>query len=227
MAERVLTDDDRETGSELAGAEPDAGPPAAERRRAECPRGLGGWVTALLTRRLNAGQNRLTVQALRVRPGEAVLEVGCGPGDALARVAQDTPAGFIAGVDHSGLMLRMAGRRNRTAITTGRLALRQADAAALPLPDGRFDAAFAVNSHHRWDDRAAGLREIRRALKPGGRLVLSIRILYEDRRWETAAQGRERAEAALVDLPRAGFRDLDAMEYQLDKRSVVLISGIA
>jgi SAM-dependent methyltransferase len=179
--------------------------------------GMGWW---------NAPQNRLTVEHLGLGPDDAVLEIGFGPGHALKRISEGTEARFVAGVDHSELMVRMAARRNRRAIREERMLLRQGEVAALPFADGTFHAAFAVNSYHQWDDPEAAFGEIRRVLRPGGRVVLSIRLLHRDRRWETVAEGRACAERAPADLAAAAFQDVRADEHDLGKLSVALVSGV-
>lgn len=104
--------------------------------------------------------------------------------------------------------------------------LRPGDVAALPFPDQTFDAVFAVNSYRQWDDPTAALGEIRRVLKPGRRILLSIRILHRDRRWETIAQGRVCAERAPRDLASAGLTSITVEEQDVGKLSVALVSGV-
>ena len=94
-----------------------------------------GWLMA----RLNAEQNRTTVEALDPPPGAAVLEIGFGPGHALEMLASARPLGLVAGVDHSELMgeaarRRLAGRRGDAALD-----LRVGEAGALPFGDEQFD----------------------------------------------------------------------------------------
>jgi arsenite methyltransferase len=69
----------------------------------------------------------------------------------------------------------MAARRNRTAIAAGRVRLHQASVDALPLSDAECDKVFTVHTLYFWPDLAAALTEIRRVLKPRGRLVLGWR----------------------------------------------------
>jgi SAM-dependent methyltransferase len=135
------------------------------------PRGvlgvLGGLILAVETRE----RQRWVVSRLCLGHQERVLEVGFGPGVALAEAART--ASFVAGVDQSDVMLRMARRRNAAAIREGRVDLRLGRADALPYADGRFDKAFSVNSVKAWPDAAAGLREARRVLRPGGLLAVA------------------------------------------------------
>lgn len=125
------------------------------------------WM-ALRTRRENAR----AVEMLALAPEHAVLELGFGHGAGVARLAKRVPKGLVGGVDPSPRMLRFAARRNRRAIAAGRVDLRLGSAAALPFQDARFDCAVSAHTLYFWPDVEAGLREIRRVLRPGGRLVL-------------------------------------------------------
>src|SRR6516225_7424900 len=71
--------------------------------------------------------------------------------------------------DPSPEMIAQAQARNAPAVATGRVELRRGAAARLPFESNTFDKAVAVNSRQVWPDAIAGLRELRRVLKPGGR----------------------------------------------------------
>jgi SAM-dependent methyltransferase len=114
------------------------------------------------------------INHLQIAPGEQILEVGFGPGVALHYVAKQTPAGHIAGVDYSEVMVRQATARNAAAIAAGKVVLHYGPAAALPFGDQTFDGAFSINSMQLWPDAVAGLRAIKRVLKPGGRIALGF-----------------------------------------------------
>ncbi len=121
------------------------------------------------------GPRRAGIRLLAPRPGERILDAGCGPGDALATLARALgPAGRATGVDLSPAMIERAGRRIRDAGLADRVDLRVADAAALPWPDGSFDAVFASFTLELFDtpEIPGVLGEWRRVLRPGGRLVV-------------------------------------------------------
>ena len=92
---------------------------AALVRQFRKPSGLFGRLAGLLMahRASNRARNRWTLDLLALEPADRVLELGCGPGVALAIAAERTPEGSVIGVDHSEAMLAMAGRR---ASRTGR-----------------------------------------------------------------------------------------------------------
>jgi ubiquinone/menaquinone biosynthesis C-methylase UbiE len=71
-------------------------------------------------------------------------------------------------------MVRQARARNASAIAAGRVDLRRGTANAVPFADGCFDKAVAINSMQVWPDADAGLRDIRRVLKRGGKIVLGF-----------------------------------------------------
>jgi len=136
-----------------------------------------GWLGEIVARVMafdTAHANRIAVERLAVQAGEAVLEIGCGHGRTLARIAQ-APCGFLAGIDPSEVMVRLARRRLRRWIEAGRAEVSLAASSAIPHPDARFDAALAVHVLYFWKDPIAELREIRRALRPGGRALLGYR----------------------------------------------------
>ena len=94
----------------------------------------------------NRQRSRWAVALLDVRPADRVLEIGFGPGVAIAELAR-AGAGHVYGVDHSAVMLRQASKRNAAAIRAGRVTLVNASVDRLPPAlDGPFDAILAVNS---------------------------------------------------------------------------------
>jgi ubiquinone/menaquinone biosynthesis C-methylase UbiE len=111
---------------------------------------------------------------LEISPTDAVLELGSGPGVALELAAKRLPQGRIVGVDVSQTMVEMARHRNHHAIEVGRVEVKLGTADDLPFGDATFDAALTINSLHIWTDPVAALREIRRTMRPGGRIAVAI-----------------------------------------------------
>ncbi len=126
-------------------------------------------------------ENRYKALALEMagfRGGEKVLEVGCGTGWALERIARQVgESGKAYGLDLSPKMLEVArGRLQKTGLMR-RVELVEGDATKMRFPDEMFDAAFSTFTLELFDtpDMPVVLWEIRRVLKPGGRFVdLSI-----------------------------------------------------
>jgi demethylmenaquinone methyltransferase/2-methoxy-6-polyprenyl-1,4-benzoquinol methylase len=99
-----------------------------------------------------------------VWPGDRVLDACCGTGD--LAIEAERRGGRVVGLDFSAQMLDRARRKS------GTIEWVQGDALALPFPDGSFDAATVGFGVRNLDDLEAGLRELARALRPGGRLAV-------------------------------------------------------
>jgi ubiquinone/menaquinone biosynthesis C-methylase UbiE len=136
----------------------------------------------LLALLVEARARRLSLQWAAVADGEHVLEVAVGTGLTFRHLLRQNPSGWTEGIDLTPAMLQIARRRADRAPTT-RYRLRVGDAYALPYPDNAFD--LVMNSYM-FDllprsDFGPVLREFRRVLRPGGRLVMANMTL--GRRW--------------------------------------------
>lgn len=108
---------------------------------------------------------RQALRALSARPGERVLDLGCGPADGAAWLrARGVNA---IGLDYSAGMLATA---KKVKSLRGRLT--RGDAGRLPFASGAFDHLVCTNSFHHYPDHRGALGEMRRVLRPGGRLLL-------------------------------------------------------
>ncbi|ADI04821.1 putative methyltransferase [Streptomyces bingchenggensis BCW-1] len=109
------------------------------------------------------------VADLGLRPGDAVLDAGCGTGRALPALrAAVGPTGTVLGADATPAMLLAAIRADRHR----EAALALADVTRLPLHDGCLDAVFGAGLISHLPDPEAGLRELARVVRPQGRLAL-------------------------------------------------------
>jgi arsenite methyltransferase len=135
-------------------------------------------------------QRHATLQALRLRPGERVLDVGSGPGLLAAEMAQVVgPAGHVTALDVSDAMLALSRRRCADLDGVGRVGLVKADAAALPFGDAIFDAATSVQVYEYVADLPSALAELHRVLRPGGR-VLILDTDWDSIVWRTGDEAR-------------------------------------
>lgn len=112
------------------------------------------------------------IAAAHLRPGDRVLDVACGTG-IVTRLAADRvgPEGAVEGLDPNPAMLAVAGEAASAEVP---ITWHTAPAERIPLEDERFDVVLCGMGLQFFSDRAAGLREMRRVLVPGGRLVANV-----------------------------------------------------
>ncbi len=170
--------------------------------QAHHPRGAAGRVTAweMAHRPSNRQRSAWVVSLLGVQPASRVLEIGFGPGLAIAELVR-------AGAGH------VASRRNAAAIRAGRVTLMRASVDQIPPAlDGPFDAILAVNSLGFWPAPAERLAELRRRLAPGGRVA----IASQPRCPGATADTSRSAAREIEDLLRgAGFTHLSTQTLRL------------
>jgi ubiquinone/menaquinone biosynthesis C-methylase UbiE len=138
------------------------------------PSGFFGRCIANDMARGNVFAARWTVSLLDIQPDSRVLEIGFGPGVSTQYAAAEASHGFVVGIDHSKTMVQAARKRNAEAIRSGRMDLREGDVASLPHADEYFDTAFSIHSIYFWTRPVDCLKELRRVLKPGGLLAITI-----------------------------------------------------
>ncbi|MDO9313978.1 MAG: methyltransferase domain-containing protein [Burkholderiaceae bacterium] len=121
-----------------------------------------------------AGVQGALLAAAALAPGEQVLDLACGSGHVTLQAADSVGAqGHVLGVDLSQRMVDTASRRAR-AQPTAPVAFARMDAQQLALPDAQFDVVLCSLGLMYLPDPAQAVREMRRVLRPGGRLVLSV-----------------------------------------------------
>jgi SAM-dependent methyltransferase len=186
---------------------------------------VAGWIMG--RRSSNVARNRWAATLLDVGPAERVLELGCGPGVAVAALVGRATRGLVVGVDHSPVMIRQARHRNRAAVKAGRVRLIHTPVERLSLGslDGEpFDAALAVNTLGMWPEPAARLRELARLLRPGGRIALVSQPRCPG---ATASTSVAAAEELATLLTGAGFADLRTETLDLDPPVAYVIGYVS
>jgi ubiquinone/menaquinone biosynthesis C-methylase UbiE len=136
-------------------------------------------------------QRRAVRQALVLRGGERVLDIGVGPGFLAAEIAVEVGAGGrVCGIDPSESMLAIA--RTRAGPAGGAaIELKPGDANNIPYPDATFDVATATQVLEYVQNVPGALLEIRRVLRPGGR-ILVLDTDWDSVVWHTSDRARMR-----------------------------------
>lgn len=102
----------------------------------------------------------------------SILDIGCGGGRTIQKLASLATEGHICGVDYASGSVAVSRAKNASLIESGRVEIREGSVSQLPFPDSMFDLALAVETQYYWPDLVNDMKEVRRVLKPGGRLVV-------------------------------------------------------
>jgi len=141
-----------------------------------CPSALG-W---LVNNPIRRWYTRHLLDAVGIKAGETVLELGCGPGTFTVEAAQRLgPTGKLIAVDIQPRMIAQAERRVREAGLTN-VEFHVAGAYELPIDDESIDRAFLITVLPEIPDQPRALRELHRVLKPTGLLSISEELLDPD-----------------------------------------------
>jgi ubiquinone/menaquinone biosynthesis C-methylase UbiE len=138
-----------------------------------------GWVGRLVLRNMNSRHSQVTDWGLShasIGKQDVILDVGCGGGRTVSKLAAMAAQGKVCGIDHSAESVAMALRTNKQWIDMARVEVREASVSRLPFSDDAFDVITAVETHFWWPALPTDLREVLRVLKPGGRLILIAEV---------------------------------------------------
>lgn len=184
------------------------------------PRGPVGRLAGriMAARGSNVDRNLWLVGLLELEPDHRVLEIGPGPGVALAAVGETVTNGQIVGIDHSTTMLSQATARNRSLIAADRLRLLAGSAEVLPADLGRFDRIYCMNVWQFWPDPAPVIAGLAQLLATDGKLAFG----YQPR--HPGAPDTEEAERQLrSDLMAVGLKNIDVNQMDIDPPVVAVI----
>lgn len=139
------------------------------------PKGFIGKLMGKLMNNINAPMNEKTIQLLDIEEQDHILEIGFGNGKYIADIIKRIKGTHVCGIDYSDTMVQAATKLNKAFIKQGRVQIKQGDIEKIPFDDSMFNKIFSVNTIYFWSRPILALRDIRRVLKPGGRLVISFR----------------------------------------------------
>jgi len=183
------------------------------------PSGPVGWLFARMMNRTHEGLTSWALSHLTIDPGETILDVGCGGGKTVERLASLAERGKVYGVDYSATSVATARGVNARLIAARRVEIQQASVSALPFTDDTFDLVTAMETHYYWPDLVHDFREVLRVLSPGGRLLIvaeaydrgGISVLQKPAMALLEAKFLTREEHCRL-LSAAGFADISAFE---------------
>jgi ubiquinone/menaquinone biosynthesis C-methylase UbiE len=151
------------------------------------------WTGRLFTALMNASHSSLTdwgLAHLRIESHFTILDVGCGGGRTIEKLAARASAGKVYGVDYADGSVAASRATNAGAIARGRVEIQQATVSRLPFPDGTFDLVTAVETQYYWPDLPHDMREILRVLKRGGTCAIILESYNKDSQSAPSQQPR-------------------------------------
>ena len=145
-----------------------------------CPEGDAG--RAMLAR-MNESHARLVdwgLAHLALRANDTVLDIGCGGGNTLARMAERVTEGHLTGIDYAETSVEASRTFNAALVDAGRMEILHGSVDALPFVDAHFDAVVTVESFYFWPSPEKSLEEVARVVKKGGTFLLLAEIYGRD-----------------------------------------------
>ena len=128
---------------------------------------------------MNSSHSKLTdwgLQHISIQNHDTILDVGCGGGRTISKLAVVATQGKVYGIDYSEESVAATKRTNTQLIDLGRVEVRHGSVSQLPFPDNMFDLITAVETHFWWPNLPGAMREVFRVTKPGGMLVLIAEV---------------------------------------------------
>ena len=202
---------------------------AADKVIAQCwkPSGLFG---RFILWDMNRHHSKLTdwgLSHVSIKKTDTILDIGCGGGRTIHKLAAMASAGKVYGVDYSDDSVAAARRKNAGLIDIGRVEIKQGSVSQLPFANDTFDLATAIETHLFWPDLPNDFRETFRVLKPGGTLLIVAEIYKGGKHLEGVRKKIfDKHLAARMNLltpdehrelfTKAGFPDVEIFE-ELDK----------
>jgi ubiquinone/menaquinone biosynthesis C-methylase UbiE len=185
-----------------------------------------GWLGRLIVWNMNSRHSKVTdwgLSHVAIKPADRILDVGCGGGKTISKLAAMASQGKVYGIDYSDVSVAIARKLNARSIEEGRVEIREGSVSELPFEDHTFDVVTAVETHFWWPDLPVGMREIRRVLKSGGTVVI-IAEVYKGAATRTAKLLEQYAPKTGLKLlsvnehrdllQNAGFADVQIIEEQ-------------
>jgi ubiquinone/menaquinone biosynthesis C-methylase UbiE len=122
----------------------------------------------------HAGVTGWGLSHVRIEERFTILDVGCGGGRTIEKMAAIASRGMVYGVDYAKGSVAASRSKNAQLIQVGRVEIKQGSVSELPFQDNKFDLVTAVETQYYWPDLVHDMQEVLRVLKPGGRLVVIL-----------------------------------------------------
>ena len=168
-----------------------------------------GWLGRFVVWNMNSRHSKVTdwgLSLLAPQKHDVILDVGCGGGRTVSKLAAVATEGRVFGLDYSKTSVAVASRTNRKWIDLGRVEIREGSVSQMSFAAEMFDLVTAIETHFWWPDLPGDMREVWRVLKPGGTLAVIAEVY----------KGANTTTARLVEkyLPMTGMKFLTVDEHR-------------
>lgn len=136
------------------------------------PEGEAGAAMLARMNKTHAPVTEWAMEFMSPQGAEQILDIGCGGGATIGRLAAIAPEAKITGLDHSPVSVQESKEFNKSLIDTGKAEVIEASVEELPFEDDTFDLITTVESFYFWPQPEENLKEVLRVLKPGGHFFL-------------------------------------------------------
>ncbi len=137
-----------------------------------CPTGRAGRLVAASMNQHHAKLTLWGLTKIKIGSDSVILDVGCGGGKTLGRLANLAPNGKVFGLDYSADMVEYSKKVNKALISQNRVQIVEGSVEKMGFKDGFFDLVTAFETYYFWNSFPDALKEIKRVLKPSGKLLL-------------------------------------------------------
>ncbi|MCK5370972.1 MAG: class I SAM-dependent methyltransferase [Cyclobacteriaceae bacterium] len=176
-----------------------------------------GWLMSFK----NKDRALWTYENLKLKPSDFVLEIGFGPGKTFMKVADNLTTGFIAGIDHSEIMLDQASKRNKKHVDSNTAKIECGTVWDLTYPENYFDSIFGSNVHFFWKNPVDEFKKLVSLLKSNGRLVM----VFQPRWTKNEEEVKQVAEQTKKQYEEAGLKNIEIDFKKMKPVTCIHISG--
>ncbi len=134
-----------------------------------------GWLGKFVLWTMNLSHSDVTnwgLSHVAIGKGFTILDVGCGGGRTIQKMAEVATQGKVYGIDFAKGSVQASASKNEQLINAGRVEIKQASVSRLPFSDDYFDLVTAVETHYYWSNLVKDFQEIMRVLKPNATFVV-------------------------------------------------------
>lgn len=170
----------------------------------------------------NQDRFRWAVEFMDIKPGDHILEIGCGAGIAVTLIAEQLSKGTITAIDQSESMVKKASARNAAHIASGKAIFIPVALTSVSLKD-RYAKIFAFNVSLFWKESPKELAVIKRLLAPNGKLY----IFHQPPPGITIAFNKTIATNVKTNLEKQDFKVIDIVHKSMLPAPVVCVTSVA